>query len=81
MTFSAFVLSPFRLLLNNETEASVLMVRHKTSLHLNPTIRRTDEKGTMGVDSDVIYLFYSLTRTKFLLTSLLFRFLDSVVLV
>lgn len=69
MAFSAFVLSPARLLLNSKTEASVLMVRHKISLHLNPTIRETYEKNTKGVDSDVIYRSYSLTGNKNFLTS------------
>lgn len=52
MAFSTFVLSPARLRLNKEKEACVLMVRHKTSFHLNPTIRGTNGKGTKGVDLD-----------------------------
>lgn len=50
MTFSTFVLSPARLPLNKETEACVLMVRHKNSFHLNPTIIVTDDKDSEGVD-------------------------------
>lgn len=58
MAFSTFVLSPARLHLNKETEACILIVRHKTSFHLNPTIRGTDDKDTKGVDLDIIYISF-----------------------
>lgn len=75
MTFSAFVLSPARLHLQ-ETEACILMVTPMT-FHLNPTIRETDDNDTKGIDLDMTY---SLSKNK-ILVSLFFYLLDSTVLV